>query len=136
QAGRAALALGGTADAGAQDFLLQSGGLSSTVNDAASTGKVIDLLNAALERDPNYADAYVLKSRALEILAANYPTTPADMVDKLAQAEAAAKRAIVVAPKLGSAYTALALIAQDRLDFASALKFNMRAAALSPEDPN
>jgi tetratricopeptide (TPR) repeat protein len=56
------------------------------------------------------------------------------MSDKLSQAELAARRAIVLAPKLGSGYAELALIEQDRFRFTSAKRLIGQALALSPGD--
>jgi tetratricopeptide (TPR) repeat protein len=53
----------------------------------------------------------------------------------LGQGEAAARRAIALAPKLGSAYAELALIEQDRFNFAESLRGIEQALALSPDDP-
>ena len=98
--------------------------------------KSLALLDAALARDPNYADAYVAKADAHMSLGTNYPTSPADKERHVAQAEAAARRAVALAPKLGSAYAMLAFIDQSRQDFAGSLRHMSQALALSPEDPN
>jgi serine/threonine-protein kinase len=135
QAGRAALTLGGTADSAAQDLYLRATDLFLTTSDADSYRKTIDLLDAALARDSNYADAYRLKAGALEILGANFAKDPGDIAAKLAQAETAARRALAIAPKLGWAHTTLGFIEADRFNFASALRHNERALELSPNNP-
>jgi TolB-like protein len=134
QAGKTALVLGGTADAGAQDRFLRASGLYSNDTGEAALREANALLDAAVERDPTYANAYRLKSRVLELLATSYPKSPADMANVLTQAELAAKRAIAIAPKLGSAYAVLALIEQDRFNFPSATQYMDRALLLSPDD--
>jgi len=97
--------------------------------------EAVALLDAAIKRDPNYANAYRLKARSLELLATSYPKNPEDMAATLAKAELAAKRAIAIAPKLGSAYAELALIEQDRFQYASSWQSMERALKLSPDDP-
>jgi tetratricopeptide (TPR) repeat protein len=92
------------------------------------------LAEAAIARDSNYADAYVEKANALAGLAVNFASTPAEVADKLAQADAAARKATALAPGLGWAHAALANIASGRLDFAGALGETKESLALSPED--
>jgi TolB-like protein len=135
QAGRAALTLGGTADSVAQDFILQSRKLTNEASGAEAIGKSIALANEAIARDPGYATAYVEKADALARLAQNYPSTPAEAANQLAEGDAAARRAIALAPRLGSAYAALANIEGSRLKFANVLPQIKQALALSPEDP-
>jgi tetratricopeptide (TPR) repeat protein len=50
-------------------------------------------------------------------------------------AEAAARRAIAIAPRLGAAYAELAGIEEDRFNFDKAQQFMRQAMALSPADP-
>jgi serine/threonine-protein kinase len=135
QAGRTALTLGGTADSVAQDLFLRASALYSNDTGEKALREAVGLLDAAVARDPNYANAYRLKARALELFATSYGTSAADVSRTLTQAEEAAKRAIAIAPKLGPAYAELALIEQDRFNYASALQLMERALALSPDDP-
>ena len=136
QRGRAALTLGGTGDSGAQDLVLQARNLLRQSTSADTFGKILALADAAIARDPNYADAYVLKASALSDLAGNYAPTPAEVANQFAQAGAAAQRAVALAPRLGSAHMALANIAHGRLDFPSALRETEKAVALSANDPD
>ena len=135
QADRAALALGGTTDSAAQDLFLRATALYLRDTSEAALRNAVALLDAAVARDPNYASAYRLKARALELLATSFPKSAADMAATLGQAEAAAKRAIAIAPRLGSAYAELALIEQDRFQYASSWRYMERALELSPNDP-
>ena len=132
QVGRAALTLGGTSDSIAQDLILQSKQLSRQASGAETNRRRIELAEQAIVRDPNYAEAYAEKANALWGLATNYPTDEA--VSQLAQADAAARKAVTLAPGLASAHLALANVAEGRLDFASALREAKRSLALSPED--
>jgi tetratricopeptide (TPR) repeat protein len=135
QPGRAALTLGGTTDSVAQDLLLQARKLRREATGPEVTRKSLALLDAALARDPNYAEAYVAKADALNVLGTNLPTSPADQENHVALAEAAARRAAALAPKLGSAYAVLAYIDMSRQDFASSLSHLREALALSADAP-
>ena len=136
RAGRAALTLGGTTDSTAQSIYLQANEQFHTVDGRDAFREIDGLLNAAIRRDPSYADAYILKSRSLELLASDGPESPTVTSDYLAQAEIAAKHALEIAPGLGAAYTVLALINADQLNFRGAVQNNQRALAVSPNDPD
>jgi serine/threonine-protein kinase len=134
-AARAAITLGGTADSVAQDLILQARKLGRESSREEAFRRRIALADAAIARDPNYADAYVEKATVLVPLATNFASTPAMVADQLAQADAAAQRAVALAPKLGSAHTALANVASSRLDFGSVLRETRESLALAPKDP-
>ena len=136
QAGRAALRLGGTSDIVAQDLLLQSRKLGREADSHETTRRRVALADEAIVRDPAYADAYVEKANALYALAGNYSSTAVQMGTRIADAGAAARKAISLAPTLGSAHAALAQIARGELDFESALKHTKQSLALSSEDPD
>ena len=131
-AGRAELTLGGTRDSAAQDLYLRAADLKYTMGDQASLRQSISLLDQAITRDANYADALALKATELEILGSNYGQSTADSADKIAQAEVAARRAITLAPKLGAAYVPLALIQADAFEFQASLQSIRQALTLSP----
>src|SRR5439155_7356051 len=135
QAGKAALLLGGTADSGAHDLFLRATALYAKDTGEAALHQAVGLLDTAVARDPNYANAYRLKARALELLGTSYPKSAAEMAATVTQAELAARRAIALAPRLGPAYAELALIEQDRFNFNGALQYVNRALAFSPDDP-
>lgn len=134
EAGRAALTLGGTGDSVAQDLILQSRKLRREGGGAESFRQRVALAEEAIVRDPNYADAYVDKANTLATLATNYVPSPAVAADELAQADAAAKKAIALAPRFGPAHEALGLVAQNRLDFPTLLRETRMAVSLSPSD--
>ena len=134
EAGKAALTLGGTADAAAQDLYLRARTIAATISGEDGIRESIALLDAAIARDPNYADAHRMKAARLESLGATYAKSPADLANKLAQAEAAAKRAISIAPGAGANYVPLAHIENDRFKFAIALQHIERALRLAPEN--
>lgn len=136
QGNRAAIILGGTADSVAYDLILQSRDVYRAATSAEALRRSVALADAAIVRDPQYADAYAIKANALHALGARYAISRAEIESQLAQAEEAARRAIAIAPKLGAAYAVLASITQSRQDFAEAQRYLSQALALSPEDPD
>jgi len=92
------------------------------------------LIDQALGKDGNYADAYVEKANLLVQLAARYGFSNTNVPQEWADADAAAKKAVGLAPKLGPAYSALAELQIGRLDFASGLANLNRALALAPNN--
>jgi len=135
QAGRAALTLGGTSDSVAQDLFLKAQALRRQSDDKQASKTALDVLDAAIKRDPDYAEAYVEKSINLETLATEFPTSSEDGVMKLAQAERAARKAIAIAPGLGAGYAILSTIALVRLNLRQALAMARRALSESPNSP-
>jgi serine/threonine-protein kinase len=135
QAVRAAITLGGTSDPIAQDFLLQS---RASVRDGSSEEagrRAIKFAEAALSRDPNYADAYVTKAFALASVGGYYSSSPIQAAQQLRAAQVAAKRALEIAPDLGPAYAVLAFVEFMSLHLRAANNHIRRAVALSPDDP-
>ena len=130
---RAVLTLGGTANARAQDLILQCRNLSRELTSADGLRQRIALADAAIRLDPNYADAYVEKGAAFTTLVIVFGE-PAKMDSQLAEGEAAARKAIAIAPSLGSPHAVLAFNAQGHLDFRGALRETKIALALSPND--
>lgn len=134
QSAKAALTLGGTSDAAAQDLYLRAKDLITKVGDGDSVHKALNLVDGAIARDPNFAEAYRLKASCLFALATSFPTGPADIAEKLPRAEVAARRALSIAPALGPAYVRLALIKSAQFDFADAVQ-NMRIGLqVAPHD--
>jgi TolB-like protein/tetratricopeptide (TPR) repeat protein len=135
QAGRTALTLGGTTDSAAQDLFLRAAALNA--NDAGENAlrEAVQLLDAALARDPRYANAHRMKSGMLELVATSYTKGAVGMAKVLDEAESSARRAIALAPTLGAGYAQLALIEEDRFNFPSAFRYIRQALALSPNDP-
>lgn len=135
RAGRAALTLGGTADIVAQDLVLQARKLRREETSAEARRKGVTLADAAIARDPNYADAYVERATCLSRLAQNYPASAADAASQLQLANESAMRALSIAPELGSVHAVLADIDRGRLNFPRSLEHAKRALELSPDDP-
>ncbi len=134
QAARAALTLGGTSDSIAQGLLLQSRKLIRESNAEDALHRATALADAALARDPNYADAFVAKALAIVQVTSAYSRGPAETDSGFALADKAAKQALRVAPELGSAHAIQAYIEGSRLNFGSSLKYIRQALARSPEE--
>ena len=136
RAGRAALILGRTTDSLAQDLLLRGRERWVTSDSEQKYYQALRLTDAAIARDSGYADAYVQRAQVLTSIAENYPADAVKAAKQLADAETAARRAIAIAPRLGSPHVALARIAYNRLDIAGLLRETEQALLLSPDDPN
>jgi len=132
RAGEAALSLGGSADSDAHDLVLRARKLLSEADGPQELRVTLALVEQAIARDPNYADAYVEKANVLVHLAARYGYSNTDVTKEFADAEAAANKAVVLAPALGSTRSALAELELGRLDFARGLQNLKRAIALAP----
>lgn len=133
-AARAAMTLGGTSDSVAQRLVLQSRKLGRESYTIDSLRQRVALAEAAIARDPRYADAYIDKANSMTDLSSIEPSS-SDAGNDLAQADVAAKRAIALAPTLGSAHVALANVAGTRLDLGASLRETRISLALSPNDP-
>jgi serine/threonine-protein kinase len=134
QAKRAALSLGGTSDSGAQDLVLQARQLLRDADAPEAYRKCISLADGAIARDANYADAYVAKAFAVGAFASTFAPSPAEMARQIALAEATARKAIQIAPNLGSAHVTLGALEGAQLKFRSSLQYVRHALALAPED--
>jgi len=97
--------------------------------------KALAVVDAAIARDPNYADAHVLRAILMNALATQYGTNAEEITLNRAGASESANRARAIAPRLGSAYGTLAFIEQAQLNFQRAQDYIDQALALSPDDP-
>lgn len=134
-AGRTALLLGGTRDSLAQDLVLRARSAAVIADSPERFAQALQMAEAALARDPDYADAHVQRALILIGTAENFPGDRKAVDRQLALAEAAARRASAIAPALGTPHIALARIAHNRLDVASLRRQTQRALALSPDNP-
>lgn len=132
-AGRAALTIGQTANAAAHDQFLKAVAIYSSSNSRAALGQTIAWLDSAIDFDPNFAEAYALRARALLRLMASQGRS-SDWARGFAEAESNARKAIALAPTLASTHTALATVAGARLDFATALDEFRKAGATGSDD--
>jgi TolB-like protein len=129
KAAKAALTVGGTSNAAAQDLYLKAAALFRTDDSGAGYRRAIGLLDSATTLDPKFANAFALKSLALNFLTGS--TAGADSFDSgYAQATQYAKQAIALAPTLAAGHTALASVYQFQLNLPGALQEYRKAAAL------
>jgi serine/threonine-protein kinase len=112
---RTALESGGTNNAQAQDLVLRASPGRLSGEDGYRHG--IELLDAAIALDPNYADAWARKGLLLSFLASNFAHNAADYRAELGQATAAAQKAVALAPDFDGGYQSLGEIARVQLDF-------------------
>lgn len=94
----------------------------------------IKLFEAAVERDPDYADAWAGLARAW----ATYPTYDPDFSERRAYAESltAANRALTLDPKLADVRTLLVSAAYDKKDWAEAERLYREAVEIDPDNPD
>jgi TolB-like protein/DNA-binding SARP family transcriptional activator len=128
--GLAARPVRGTGDVRAHDLYLR--GLSLLAQRGASLPQSIAHFESALAGDSTFAPAWAGLAAANELLPAFYLSSYAEALPK---AERAARRALALDSTLGPAYTVLANIRRDRLEWADAEQSYHRALALAPNDP-
>ena len=127
------LIVGGTQNAAAQNFILQA---EQAADEGTRAGleRAVQLADAALRLDPNYADAYALKAIYLHRLGGAYATGSAELARTRAEALQLANKAISLAPNLSRAHFALGRIYQGNLEIAKAAAEYSRALQLAPGD--
>lgn len=128
QAGRAALTIGGTTNAAAQDLVLKVAHDDS--DSEASVDRRLALLDAAIALDPNYAEAYARKAKDM-ISKAEFAKSAEASRQVIEDALSTVNRAISLAPKLAYAYSVRAYVYGDRLQFRQMLADAQRSV-ISP----
>lgn len=134
EAQRAALTVGGTRNAAAQDLVLKAAEQVRADDSRTSTIRALSLLDGALVLDPGYADAYARRARLLVGFAGQNSTIPAESAALMAQAATSARRAIALAPRLASGHHALGMVTKAQLDMGGASREYQRAYALAGDD--
>ena len=122
---RAALSVGGTSNAAAQDLVLKA----DADHDGSKEGyeRKAGLYDQAVALDPNYAIAWAGKSRATTNVYAYYANSIPDLLAGLDAAATYARKAIALAPDLADGHAALAYNARNRLDMPTAWSEYRRA---------
>ena len=120
----------GAGDVRAHDLYFR--GLALLAQRGASLPQSIAQFESALASDSTFAPAWAGLAAAYELLPAYYLNSYAEALPK---AERAAWRALALDSTLGPAYTVLANIHRDRLEWADAERSYHRALALAPNDP-
>jgi serine/threonine-protein kinase len=130
---RTMLALGGTKNAEAQDFLLQATAIRGDDSDAGMLRRMA-LLDKAIALDPNYAEALARKGLQQTVWASTFAKTVEDSERGQAEALASIKRAIAIAPRMALGYTALGISYTNELEMSRSLAALQRAKALPGAD--
>jgi len=128
----AAVVLGGTTNAAAQNLVLKAVAVANTLQkqDLQAAGSLLD---AAIEMDPNYAEAYVQKARVLSTYA-GYFGLAEELPHYRNEAALNVRRALTIAPDLASAHNALADIHRASLRFKEADREYDLAISLAPRN--
>jgi serine/threonine-protein kinase len=125
---RALLTVGGTDNPAAHDQYLKAVAAYLSGPTRNDFEEALALANSAVQLDPGYADAYALKAAALIELTGAYATTGEEYSRGFAQAEAAARHAVELQPRLVAAHVSLARVLTVQLNFRNALQ-EFQAAA-------
>jgi tetratricopeptide (TPR) repeat protein len=130
----AKIEVGGTRNPQAFDAYLRGKNAGRDKSDRTIALARIAAFDEAIRLDPGFAKAYASKA-ASEVGFAEYYALQTENRDHFNRARAAAERAIELAPDLGEAHSALAVVlAGGFLDFSAALVEHERALELSPND--
>jgi len=127
----AKIELGGTNNPAAFDAYLRGAKAFGSFHDARDLPGAIAAYTEAIRLDPHYAIAFAARSLAFTT-AAGEAETEAAIRESYANAEADARQAISLAPDLGQAHLALALVSDNTLNFPQANSEYERALALAP----
>lgn len=127
--------VGGTHNAQAHDAYLRGLQIISAADKEDDYQEVLTAADQAIAFDPNYAKAYVIRTRALYDISVN-GSTAVDTAKTLRDlGRQSAERAVQLAPELADAHIALGwFVRAGALDFSGAAPEMERAVALSPGD--
>jgi TolB-like protein len=129
KAAKAALTVGGTNNAAAQDLYLKARAQLRTGDSEASYRQAIGLLDSAITLDPKFAEAFAWKSLAMNFMTGSIASASGFDAD-YAQAVDMAKRSIALAPGLAVGHVALATAFEFQLNLHGALNEYRKADAL------
>jgi serine/threonine-protein kinase len=127
----AKIELGGTRNLRALDAYLRASKAFLAHEHAADLQAGIADYSEAIRQDPGYALAFAYRSMAFASYARNYATGPA-IHESYTKAQTDAHKALVLAPELAEAHSALAIVLRDSLEFTRAAEEYQRAVALAP----
>ena len=123
--------LGGTRKPAALDAYLKGSQAFRTYHDGKDLETAVAAYTDAIQLDPDYALAYVGRSRALDELA-SWWVDDKEAVEVAAKAQADARKAVALAPNLGEAHLVLANSLSGQLDFRGASAEYERGLTLAP----
>lgn len=120
QAARAAIAVGGTSNAAAQDLYLKARAQLRRDDSENSIRAAIGLLDSAIALDPRFAGAYATKAYALSNLNGYFTAKGDSFEPGYTQAAAVARQAISLAPGYAAGHMALGGILLSQLNVGGA----------------
>ena len=129
---RVALAIGGTRVPAAQDALLRARAIVG--GNLPNQRRKLALLDAALAADPGFATAHAARAAVLFNISGG--TSGIERADALAGLQAAAARAVALAPRLAYAQSTLGIALWQEMNFKGADAAYRRALDLGGGDPN
>ena len=133
-ADRAALRLGGTKNAEAQDLVLQAEKI--RLDDSESSFRnALSILDQAIALDPDYAEAHARKAFVLTRLAYTHAITKEQASREGDLAVRSARRAIAIAPRFGMGHGALSNTLRNQLQMRQALRESELAYHLRDTEP-
>jgi serine/threonine-protein kinase len=133
-AAREAITVGETANAQAQKLFWKANEASNGTRDGYE--RALQLLDEALQLDPNYASAYALKSIVIRANVDAFGSSPEELVRGRAQAFSLAQKALRIAPNLAIVHGAIAELHRSQLDFQAALREYRRMNQLAGSNPD
>jgi serine/threonine-protein kinase len=114
------LVVAGTNNPKAHDLFLKGVAVRQSGHTSDNLQQAIRLLDAAIQADPNYADAYAMKAITLAELTAGFANSASEMKSGYADADAAARRAIALSPEAAYGHAALGSVLAGQLQFRAA----------------
>jgi serine/threonine-protein kinase len=133
KAAKAAVSVGGTSNAAAQDLYLKAREELRTGDSEAAYRNAIGLLNSATTLDRKFADAYAWKSLAINYMTGSIAGAPSFDVG-YAEATDLARQAIAIAPTASAGHVALATAYEFQLKLADAWTEYQKAQSLADVD--
>jgi TolB-like protein len=131
---RKAITVGRTGNASAQRLYLQAKAMADSSTTQSGLQRALELLDSALAVDPNYADAYALKSSTLVAYGNSYSYGARELAQSRADALRLAQKALSIAPNLPAAHRALFDVYSSNLQMTPAYAEISRAVELAPGD--
>lgn len=128
------IVVGGTSNARAQELLLKGRRQFQADPSEANIRMYSELLDTAIELDPNYADAWAAKAFQLDNLR-GYTSSAQERARLLRDAMVASQRGVSLAPNSGFARTSLASRYLRMLEVRRAISEARKGVALAPSDP-
>lgn len=135
-AGRALLAVGGTNNVDAQNLILQADAQFQSTFSEQRARRGLELIDAAIALDPNYAGAYGRRGVLLNTVSLFFSHGPDELKAGRSQALKSANKAIALAPTLSWAHLALAQVRSGALQIGPAWPEYRQALKLAPSDAN